>query len=287
MGNYFNEEKFGWEKLEEMKQSIRNKMDMVLFGHLKQGHKSYEYKRLITVVGGDSIIENEPYLIDQIELTALMENQGIEDEIEEISQEFILLQTAALYSFMCPILSLMVFIFNASTMRVKRYVHLNCMVRQNILDTFDLSTYNQMLEYLNMATILLNCIFMFWFRDNFIVLVRDYLAGLIFMFPDSVDPLGGQSAKGFISGTIGAATKAAKIREVTNSDMFNFFVLVVLFEHLFFLLRYMMSELISDVPSWVAKREIRVYAEIEEMTHSQKELRQQKQRAQYKENIRK
>ena len=90
---------------------------------------------------------------------------------------------------MCPILSLMVLVFNASTMRVKRYVHLNCMVRQNILEQFDLSTYNQMLEYLNMATILLNCIFMFWFREQFILLIKKNLKFMEAFYPEPlIDP---------------------------------------------------------------------------------------------------
>ena len=80
------------------------------------------------------------------------------------------------------------------------------------------------------------------------------------------------------------AAKAIR-NTTTDVEMFNFFILVVIFEHIFFLLRYIMSELISDVPSWVQKREIRVFAEIEEMTHSQKEIRQQKQRAKYLTNI--
>jgi hypothetical protein len=53
----------------------------------------------------------------------------------------------------------------------------------------------------------------------------------------------------------------------------NFLLVIVICEHLFFFLQYILQELISTVPAWVEKNEVRVSKVIEEMAHEQKEIK--------------
>ena len=85
-----------------------------IFQHLNlpKASQKYEYKRLVTVFnrkdGKTSCIEDEPFLVDQVELNARLYNLGLEYEIQDVSAVYILFSYVTLYSFICPFISCIV-----------------------------------------------------------------------------------------------------------------------------------------------------------------------------------
>jgi hypothetical protein len=49
-----------------------------------------------------------------------------------------------------------------------------------------LGAFLEVMEYLGIATVLINCVFMYWFRVQFITIVKRAISYLNFMYPESV-----------------------------------------------------------------------------------------------------
>ena len=100
--------------------------------------KDYEYKRLVSVFTNDkdqkSVIDPEIYMVDQVELNGRLYNLKMEYELCETADVYILFSYAALYSFICPILPLLLFINNILTLKASRTAHLNLMIRKPLLE---------------------------------------------------------------------------------------------------------------------------------------------------------
>jgi hypothetical protein len=124
---------------ETAKQHIKNFTDdrkrMDLNAHLwNHKGKEYEYKRLVTVFNRDKtgereVIDKEVLLIDQIELNSRLHDLRIENELQEFSDLYILFSYSVLYSFICPVLSCIIFIFNLVSRKWTRLVHLHYLKR--------------------------------------------------------------------------------------------------------------------------------------------------------------
>lgn len=158
-----------------------------LYGHLNMvDAHSYEYKRLITVFkknGEGPLIEEEPYLVDQVELNSRMFDRSIELELLDISGTFILMSYASLYSFLCPIISFIILVYNLVTIYLERYVQLHYLVRKPQIFQVGIGAWMNVLKFLGYATIIMNSVFMYWFRDTFIHRVREYFIAFGFLFP--------------------------------------------------------------------------------------------------------
>ena len=243
---------------------------MKLFSHLdSEGKQNYEYKRLITVFnrkdGGTSVIENEPYLIDQVELNARLYNMQLEYEIDDLSQQYILLSFAQLYCFICPILSTMVFLNNVLTMRWNRTTHLKYLQKKSLLQQNGLGAWMDVLEYLGYATVILNCIFLYWFRMDFITTGYEQVYAFRWFFPDSLNK--------FIMKEIEllGPFKYSDYTGVTDKDMLNFCILIIITEHAIVFFKYLIMAMVGDTPVWVQKQLIKINNQMDKMSIKQKE----------------
>ena len=73
----------------------------------------------------------------------------IEIELEHHSGTFTLLSYVAMYSFICPFISCMIFINNIVVMRFERYVHFECTMRKPLLHVHSLGYFNRVIEILS------------------------------------------------------------------------------------------------------------------------------------------
>lgn len=143
---------------------------MKIFDHLKIRSKDnseiYEFKRLVSVFSKDcpSVIEDEPILVDQIELNSRLNMVKVQDELRDISANYILMSYACLYSLISPILCLLVFIGNVFSMKFERAIHIRFTKRERMMEQNGLGAFLEVMEYLGIATVLINCVFMYWFR---------------------------------------------------------------------------------------------------------------------------
>ena len=155
---------------------IKKRKEIQIFTH--NAKDKDEYRRLITTFGNTDksnpnfkgkprTIEDEQYMLDQIELNAMMDPSSISIELEQYSGTFILLSYIAMYSFICPSISCMIFIHNMVAMKPERWAHFQYILRKPILHINNLSYFNSVIEILSNLTILMNCIFLFWFREDF------------------------------------------------------------------------------------------------------------------------
>ena len=122
-------------------------------------------------------------MTDQIELNALMDPREIEYELQEFSATFVLLSYVALYSFICPFVSCLIFVNNVLSMRFERYVHLKCILRRPMFAMNNLGYFNTVVEILSQLTVFMNCLFLFWFRHDFDGYITETLAFLSWCFP--------------------------------------------------------------------------------------------------------
>lgn len=138
-----------------------------------------EYRRLIAVFdntpkdgcSGEKVkrgcIDPEPYLVDYVELSFRINDQKLEDEVQEVCSNYIMLSFVTMYSFIFPSISVFVLGYNACTMRCYRQMHLYYFVRQPLITQNGLGTWMNVIEWLNQATIMFNCLFIFWFGYQF------------------------------------------------------------------------------------------------------------------------
>lgn len=168
-----------------------------IFQHLNlpKASQKYEYKRLVTVFnrkdGKTSCIEDEPFLVDQVELNARLYNLGLEYEIQDVSAVYILFSYVTLYSFICPFISCIVLLNNVITLKWERKIHLQYLLRKPLLRQNGLGTWMVVIEWLSKATIVMNCLFLFWFREEFAHRINEIFHWLEFAFPRSTEAIQG------------------------------------------------------------------------------------------------
>lgn len=187
-----------------MKESEQHEVERrtwAIFQHLNlpKPDQNYEYKRLITVFnrkdgkegsdGKPSCIEAEPFLVDQVELNARLYDLGLEYEIQDVSAVYILFSYVTLYSFICPFISCIVLLNNVITSKWERKIHLQYLLRKPLLRQNGLGTWMVVIEWLSKATIVMNCLFLFWFREEFAHRINEIFHWLEFAFPRSTEAI--------------------------------------------------------------------------------------------------
>jgi len=95
------------------------------------------------------------------------------NEFSEFSEVYILFSYATLYSFICPLLSTIVFVYHIVATPLERHVHLKYLTRKPMLHQNGLGTYCKIIEWIGQCTVLLNCVFLYWFREQFIQIVDE------------------------------------------------------------------------------------------------------------------
>lgn len=108
--------------------------------------------------------------------------------------------------------------------------------------------------YLGHATIIANCVFMYWLREDLAVVI-ERLNALNFMFPtpihDAIEFFKDVQLLGpFV------ATPEQKFLAYTDRDMLLLTIVIVCVEHLIFLFKGVIVDTISNVPKKVEQRAI-------------------------------
>ena len=124
------------------------------------------------------------------------------------------------------------------------------------------------IEILNKACILFNCLFLFWFRDKFANTINHIFGFARPLFPKtiedkdksldlSLDKLSG----GFSSMADAIVNKS--VDKLKDHDIMKFFIIVMFIEHCIILFKVYLEEYIQDVPAFVVKKAIKVQHQIE------------------------
>ena len=159
-------------------------------------------------------------------------------------------------------------------MKWERKVHLNYLVRQPMIMQNGLGAWEDVIGYLGIVTVVMNCMFMYWFRVQFIEIVQEHIIVLSFLLPESINDERTTAVTtpafdtSFANGII---NNASKISALKNKDMLDFLIVIILTEHIIMFTRYLMLSLIGDIPAWVQKKQDTVNTQIETMTHMYKE----------------
>lgn len=119
----------------EFENKRKERSNIALFAHLKDSFnekRSYEWKRLVSIFTKNEtkFISEEPLFVDQIEMQSRLYNLKTVDELREIAETFIILGYASLYSFICPIISVIVFMYTIVMSKAERHMHLKYLKRQ-------------------------------------------------------------------------------------------------------------------------------------------------------------
>jgi hypothetical protein len=120
------------------------------------------------------------------------------------------------------------------------------------------------INYLSFATVLMNCLLMFWFRNQIIPKVENLIIDLQFFFPSSIS-----YSKYRITGYLGPSYGDHIL--LTDKDIIDFIMVIILVEHAVIGLKVFLAEVINDEPSWVVKKMIQVNNKIEELNRIFKE----------------
>ena len=115
-----------------------------------------------------SIIEEEAYLLDQVELNKILKIVPPNYELSNLSNIFIIFGFVTMYSFICPALAVIVCISSILFSKYERQAHLFANARLEIVKMNGLGACVDVISYLSYATVLMNCLFMYWFRNDFI-----------------------------------------------------------------------------------------------------------------------
>ena len=74
---------------------------------------------------------------------------------------------ALLYSALCPIVSVLVMIYNAISRRLVLRANLFYVQRPTVVDQNGSGPWLIVMEFLAYATVISNCLFIYWFQDVF------------------------------------------------------------------------------------------------------------------------
>jgi hypothetical protein len=226
--------------------------------------------------------EPEPFLLDEIEVAACLVDRSFPDEIEAISGNYILYFQAALFSFLCPMLTPIVFVYNIVSLPLQRYIHLRCMNRKTIINQTDgLGFWIYLLQYMSTLVVIFNCLFVFWFREQFISISAGALDSLRGLFPAYLI----KRAKYFKNLSLLSVSTGNTVIGLTEKQMLDFLIVIVVFEHVVFLIRYLMQDIIGDVPGWVIKKQERAKTQFECMMQEKEQIKQEKECARIKAEI--
>ena len=94
-----------------------------------------------------------------------MADQNIIKNIGNQSELFIMMSFAVLYSALCPIVPVAIFLYNIIVMRLNRITHLNYIMRKPMEEGNGLGPWMAILEFLAYSTVVSNCLFIYWFKD--------------------------------------------------------------------------------------------------------------------------
>jgi hypothetical protein len=119
------------------------------------------------------------------------------------------------------------------------------------------------IEILNKACILFNCLFLFWFRDKFAGTINHIFEFARPLFPKTIDDDDSVSptipiTNAFKSISIANGIFHHKVAVLKDHDIMKFFIIVMFIEHLIILFKVYLEEYIEDVPSFVVKKAIKV-----------------------------
>lgn len=124
---------------------------MTLFKFLTDVKNKYQWLRPISrfqnqenrdQIDNQYFIEKEPYLVDEVELNSLMKPSIMHIEISETINNYILLSYASMYSFICPMLMVIIFIYNFFCMKFERKVFMKTRQRQLVVFSDGLGAWN-------------------------------------------------------------------------------------------------------------------------------------------------
>ena len=118
-----------------------------------------------------------------MEVSARLHDLKIENELQEFSDIYILFSYAALYSFICPVLPCILFFFNMFNRKYFRHVHFHHLKRQPIIDQNGLGPWMYVLNSLSYATVLMNCLMMYWFRQKIVIQIEFLIRDLQIILP--------------------------------------------------------------------------------------------------------
>jgi len=120
------------------------------------------------------------------------------------------------------------------------------------------------IEWLNKATIMFNCLFLFWFRRHFAESINDKFGFLKFMFP----PTSGNNLEEKLNLLLADADDAfrakiySKVPEESDAlqdhEIMQFFIILMFIEHFIILFKFFLEEWIPDTPPFVERRAIKV-----------------------------
>ena len=130
------------------------------------------------------------------------------------------------------------------------------------MDQNGLGAWMDVLEYIGYATVIMNCVFLYWFRLDFIRQAGDFLGYFKFLFP--------QQLQANENGLLGPR-EFDDYEGVTDHDIVNFMILIILTEHCVVLTKFVLQTVIGDVPNWVSRQLIKVNTQMEKMSLKQKE----------------
>lgn len=151
-----------------MREANKDRKESQLYQHLGLNPgKNYEYRRLITVFKGKdkSCFYQDKVLVDQVELNSKMADQNIIKKIGIQSELFIMMSFAVLYSALCPIVPVAIFLYNIMMVRFDRTTRLNYIMRKPMEQGNGLGPWESILEFLAYSTVISNCLFIYWFKD--------------------------------------------------------------------------------------------------------------------------
>ena len=156
---------------------IREKYKLFeIFRHLREESpsKNYELRRVVTIFnrkdGKTSCIQkDEQLLVDQVELNSLMQKKNMTEQLYDISENFILFGFVSLYSFICPPISMIVFIYNVIALRAERWAHLRLQMRNFQIKENGLGAWLTVLSFLGYTTVIANAFFLYRFKHVFAV----------------------------------------------------------------------------------------------------------------------
>lgn len=226
-------------------------------------------------------MEHEPYLIDEIEVASCLVDQSFPDEIEKISGNYIVYFQAALFSFLCPMLTPIVFVYNCLTLPLHTYIHLKCMNRKTIITQVGLGFWIYLLQIMSTLVVIFNCLFVFWFREQFISVSSQALQNLSGLFPDYII----DRQKYFQDVNLLSVSIGDQVLGLTEKEMLDFLIVIVVFEHVAFLIKYLIQDSIGDVPGWIVKKQERAKSQFDALMQEKEHIKQEKECLRIKQDI--
>ena len=209
----------------------------------------------------------------------MLNEQTLEAELKDTSETFVLLSYITMYSFFCPFIAIMVLINNLLVGRFQRRVQLLFIIRKPMMKENGIGFFEDIVGILSKMTVIMNCVFLFWFRAIYahtIIHVTTFLQP----FMPNID----YRAKIILKNTVKQMEKISGImkdiellppaeRKVVEYEMaVKFIVIIVIMEHFLFLMKFLIEEYIPDIAPWVKRSEIATQFQIERIALEQKEI---------------